>query len=73
MIGVLYQVGSEPGSRIAVPAMPSFARVERRIRLFTVSNPADKSRRMSTDEITERRDSVTASRALSKCAALKPD
>jgi len=58
--------------------MPSSARVERRIWWFTVSKAADKSRRMSTDEREEllalRRDSVTASRAVSvKCTALKPD
>jgi len=43
-----------------------------------VSNVADKSRRMSTDERDEalatRRDSVTTSRAVSvECVALKPD
>jgi len=62
----------------AVTAMPSSARVERRIWWFTVSKAADKSRRMSTDEreelLASRRDSVTASRAVSvECAALKPD
>ena len=47
-------------------AMPSLARVARRIEWFTVSNAADRSRRMNTDERDEalaaRRDSVTARR-----------
>ena len=50
-------------------AMPSSARVARRIWWFTVSNAADRSRRMRTDERDEalaaRRDSVTARRAVS--------
>jgi len=55
--------------------MPCSARVERRIWWFTVSNTADKLRRMSTDERDEPllswRDSVTASRAIStECAAM---
>ena len=45
-------------------AMSSSARVARRIWWFTVSNTADRSRRMRTDERDEalaaRRDSVTA-------------
>jgi len=62
----------------ADPAMPSSARVYRRIWWFTVSNAADKSRRRSTGERDEAlatwRDSVTASRADSvEYAALKPD
>jgi len=57
--------------------MPSSARLERRIWWFTVSNAADKSRRMSTDErdkpLVLQRDSVTARRAVSvESAALKP-
>ena len=56
-------------------ATPSSAR---RIWWFTVSNAADRSRRMRTDERDEalaaRRDSVTARRAVSvECAFLKPD
>ena len=57
-------------------AMPSMARVARRIWWFTVSNAADRLRRMRTDERDEaaRRDSVTARRAISvECAFLKPD
>ena len=59
-------------------AMPSSARVARRIWWFTVSNAADRSRRMRTDERDEalaaRRDSVTARRAVSvECVFLKPD
>ena len=50
-------------------AMPSSARVARRIEWFTVSNAADRSRRMRTDERDEvlaaRRDSVPARRAVS--------
>jgi len=62
----------------AVPAMPSSARMERRIWWFTVSKAADKSRRMSTDEredlLVLQRDSYTVSRAVFvECAALKPD
>ena len=58
--------------------MPSSARVARRIWWFTVSNTADRSRRMRTDERDEVlavwRDSVTARRAVSvECASLKPD
>ena len=58
--------------------IPSSARVARRIWWFTVSNAADRSRRMRTDERDEalaaRRDSVTARRAFSvECAFLKPD
>jgi len=54
------------------------AEQERRIWWFTVSNAADKSRRMSTDEkdepLASQRDSVTTSRAVSvERAALKPD
>ena len=59
-------------------AIPSSARVARRIWWFTVSNAADRSSRMRTDERDEalaaRRDSVTARRAVSvECAFLKPD
>jgi hypothetical protein len=44
--------------------------VARKIWWFTVSNAADRSRRMRTDE----RDSVTTRRAVSvECAFLKPD
>jgi len=55
--------------------MSSSAVVERRIWWFTVSNTADKSRRMSTDErdklLATRRYSVTMSRAVSvECVAL---
>jgi len=49
--------------------MPSSARVERRIWWFTVSNAADKSRRITTDErdkpLATQRDTVTVSRAIS--------
>ena len=59
-------------------AMPSLARVARRIWCFTVSNAGNRSRRMRTDQKDEalaaRRDSVTARRAVSvECAFLKPD
>ena len=62
----------------AESAMPSSARVARRIWWFTVSNTADRSRRMGTDERDEAlaawRDSVTAGWAVSvECAVLKPD
>jgi len=61
----------------ADPAMPNSARVERRIWWFTLSNAANKSRRMSTDErddhLASQRDSVIVSRAVSvECTALKP-
>jgi len=63
---------------VADPTMSSSARVDKRIWWFTVLNAADKSRRMSTDgrdeALATRRDSFTASRAVSlECAALKPD
>ena len=59
-------------------AMPSSARVARRIWWLTGSNAVDRLRRMRTDERDEalaaRRDSVTARRAVSvECAFLKPD
>ena len=59
-------------------AMPSSERVARRIWWFTMSNAADRSRRMRTDERDEalaaRRDSVAARRAVSvECVFLKPD
>ena len=58
--------------------MPSLVRVARRIVWFTVSNAADRSRRMRADErdkaLAARRDSVTTRRAISvECAFLKPD
>ena len=58
--------------------MPNSARVARRIWWFTVSNAADRLRRMRTDErdkaLAARRDSVIARRAVSvECAFLKPD
>ena len=58
--------------------MPSLERVAMRIWWLTVSNAADRSRRMRTDERDEalaaRRDSVTAKRAVSvECAVLMPD
>jgi len=58
--------------------MSSSARVERRIWWFTVSNAADKSRRMSTDVrdklLASQRDSVTVSRAISvEHETVKPD
>ena len=58
--------------------MPNSARVARKIWWFTVTNAADRSRRMRTDERDEalaaRRDSVTKRRAVSvECAFLKPD
>ena len=63
-------------------AMQSSESVARRIVWFTMSNAADRSRRMTTDEGDEatRRDSVTARRAVSvewasrrPVAFLKPD
>jgi len=60
----------------ADPVMPSSAGVVRRLWWFTVSNVAEKSRRMSPDERDEAlaAQRVTASRAVSgECAALKPD
>ena len=62
----------------AESAMASSARVARRIWWFTVSNAADRSRRMRTDERDEAlaawRDTITARRAVSvECAVLKPD
>ena len=58
--------------------MPSSVRVVSSIWRFTVSNAADRSRRMRTDEregaLAARRDSVTARRAVSvECAVVKPD
>ena len=58
--------------------MPSSARVARRIWWFTVSNAADRSRRMRTDERDEALAAqgapFTAKRAVSvECAFLKPD
>ena len=53
----------------AESAMPSSARVERRIWWLTVSNAEDKSRTMSTDELDEAQvapsDSVTVRRSVS--------
>jgi len=54
------------------------ARVDMRIWRFTVSNVADKSRRISTVErdeaLASQRDSFTTSRAVSvECATFQPD
>ena len=63
---------------MADSAMLSSARVTRSIWWYSVSNAAEWSRRMRTDERDEalaaQRDSVTARRAVSlECASLKPD
>ena len=76
MKGVVHQVGCEPGKSRFSNA--KFGARGKENLVVPVSNAADRSRRMRTDERDEalaaRRDSVTARRAVSvECAILKPD